>query len=215
MARPFAFVIMPFDRAVDDLYELGIKAACEAAGADCARADKQIFVESIPERIHADIERADLVIAELTDRNPNVYYETGYAHGLSKPVLLLTTSAEDIPFDLSHYPYLVHEGRITFVKEELERRVRWVVEDPERAKATLRRRTSAQDEELERMARHILNYLAANGFRMVSFERVRENINAAYSDEKLAELIERSPDRFRRVKVQGGRPGIGLTSRSA
>jgi hypothetical protein len=213
--RPFAFVIMPFDPVWEDLYEFGVKAACEAAGADCARADEPIFLGSIPERIYADIERADLVVAELSDRNPNVFYETGYAHGLAKPVILLTKTAEDVPFDLSHYPHVVHEGRIGIVKDELERRVRWVLEDPERARATLRRHGSAQEDELERMAQHIENYLDANAFTMVSFERVRQNINASYSDEKLMQLVERSPDRFRRVRVQGGRPGIGLTSRSA
>jgi nucleoside 2-deoxyribosyltransferase len=209
--RPFAFVIMPFDESWADHYELGVKAACEAAGADCARTDEQIFLESIVERIYREIERADLVVAELSGGNPNVIYETGYAHGLGKPVILLTKTADDIPFDLRPYPHVIHQGRITTVREELERRVRWVIEDPDRARAALRRHHSEQDE-LERMAQHIVNYLDANGFRMVSFERVRENINPAYSDARLMQLVEASPDRFRRVRVQGGRPGIGLVN---
>jgi hypothetical protein len=102
--KPFVFVVMPFSPVWNDAYELGIKPACEAAGAECARVDEQIFLETILDRIYAQIERADLIIAEMTGRNPNVYYEAGFAHGLAKPVILLTNSAEDIPFDLRQYP---------------------------------------------------------------------------------------------------------------
>lgn len=64
--------------------------------------------------------------------------------------------------------------------------------------------------ELERMAQHIVNYLKARSYTMVSFERVRENINAGYSDAMMLNLIEQSPSRFRRAKLKGGKPGIAL-----
>ena len=180
-------------------------AACEAAGATCARVDEQIFLENILERIYAEIERADLVVAEMTDRNPNVFYETGYAHGLAKPVILLTTTADDIPFDLLHYPHVVHEGRIATLRARpREKRVRWCLENPEPARATRPRREAAEHEELERMVRHIENYLEANGFEMVTFQRIRTNISAGYSNDKLARLIDSSPQRFRRAQLRGG-----------
>jgi len=181
-----------------------VAAACEAAGATCARVDEQIFLENILERIYAEIERADLVVAEMTDRNPNVFYETGYAHGLAKPVMLLTKTADDIPFDLRHYPHVVHEGRIETLRPELEKRVRWCLENPEPARATLPRWEAAEHEELERIARHIENYLEANGFEMVTFQRIRTNISAGYSNDKLARLIDSSPQRFRRAQLRGG-----------
>ena len=196
---------MPFDRAWQDLYEFGVKGACEAAGATCARADEHIFLQNILDRLYEEIERADLVVAEMSDRNPNVYYETGYAHGIGKPVILLTKSADDIPFDLLHYPHVVHEGSISTLRQVLEERVRWCIEHPEEAN---RGRRGHGD--LDRMAQHIENYLRANGLSMVTFDRVRENINPGYSDEKLLELVDESPSRFRRVRMQGGRPGIGL-----
>jgi len=46
--------------------------------------------------------RADLIIADLTGRNPNVFYELGYAHALHKNSILITQSIEDVPFDLRH-----------------------------------------------------------------------------------------------------------------
>jgi hypothetical protein len=41
-------------------------------------------------------------VADMTERNPNVFYEVIYAYALNKLVLLLTQSAEDILFDLKH-----------------------------------------------------------------------------------------------------------------
>jgi hypothetical protein len=61
----------------------------------------------------------------LTGRNPNVFYETGYAHALGRPVILLTASAADIPFDLKHYPHVIYGNRIADLKEQLKRRVEW------------------------------------------------------------------------------------------
>jgi hypothetical protein len=44
--------------------------------------------------------------------------------------VLLTQRAEDIPFDLKHFPHVVYGGRITELRAEVERRVRWAVENP-------------------------------------------------------------------------------------
>jgi hypothetical protein len=63
--------------------------------------------------------------------------------------------------------------------------------------------------QLDRMATHIENFLNAKGFKMVSFERIRKNINEDYTDEMLRRLIDERPERFRRVIMKGGRRGIG------
>ena len=129
--KPLVFVLMPFEPAFDDVYKLGIKPACEAAGAYCERVDEQIFSESILQRIYNQISKADVIVADMTGRNPNVFYETGYAHALGARVVLLTQNADDIPFDLKHYPHIVYEARIADLKEQLEQRVHWFLENPE------------------------------------------------------------------------------------
>jgi nucleoside 2-deoxyribosyltransferase len=92
----FAFVLMPFDAAFDDIYKLGIKETAEKLGIRAERVDEQIFhKENILERIYSQIDAADFIIADLTDRNPNVFYETGYAHAKGKLCLLLTSKADD------------------------------------------------------------------------------------------------------------------------
>src|SRR5215510_3429797 len=97
--KSFVFVLMPFHEDFRDIYELGIKQACIDAGAYCERVDEQIFHENILERVYNQIAKADIIVAEMTGKNANVFYETGYAHALNKRVILLTQNVEDIPFD--------------------------------------------------------------------------------------------------------------------
>lgn len=128
--KPFVFVLMPFDAEFDDVYQLGIKPACNDAGAYAERVDDQIYQESILARIYNQIAKADVIVADMSGRNPNVFYEVGYAHALGKQVVLLTHRAEDIPFDLKHYPHIVYGGRISDLIPELKRRVKWLIEHP-------------------------------------------------------------------------------------
>lgn len=137
MSKPFVFVLMPFDSDFDDIYQLGIKDACSLSGAYCERVDEQIFEESILERIYNQISKADIVIADMTKRNPNVFYETGYAHAFAKRVILLTQNSDDIPFDLKHYPHIIYEGKISYLKDELIKRITWAIENPEKSINTI------------------------------------------------------------------------------
>ncbi|MGO9119548.1 MAG: hypothetical protein ACLQPD_18305 [Desulfomonilaceae bacterium] len=136
--KPFVFVMMPFAVEFNDVYQLGIKPACDAAGAYAERLDEQIFTDNMLDRIYNQISKADAIVADMTGRNPNVFYETRYAHALGKKVILLTQKSEDIPFDLKHYPHIVYAGNITDLKGELEKRVRWALEQ---SKATFYKST--------------------------------------------------------------------------
>ena len=128
--KAFCFVLMPFEDAFNDVYQLGIKEACSKSGAYCERVDEQIFHESILERIFNQISKADLIIADMTGRHPNVFYEVGYAHALGKRTVLLTRNADDIPFNLKHFQHIVYGESITFLRDELAARVKWFVDHP-------------------------------------------------------------------------------------
>lgn len=121
---------MPFDSKFDDIYQLGIKAACADAGGYCERVDEQFFENSILDRVYNQIAKSDLIIADMTERNPNVFYEVGYAHALGKRVILLTQHSQDIPFDLKHYSHIVYGGKINELKQELTKRIKWAFENP-------------------------------------------------------------------------------------
>lgn len=116
----FAFVLMPFDANFDDVYRLGIKAAAEELGIMATRVDEQIFHnEGILERIYNQIDTADIIIADMTGKNPNVFYEVGYAHAKNKKCILLTAEATDIPFDLKHKRHIVYGSSISGLKSKL------------------------------------------------------------------------------------------------
>jgi nucleoside 2-deoxyribosyltransferase len=117
----FAFVLMPFDAAFDDVYKLGVKETTEKLGIIAERVDEQVFhKENILERIYNQINAADLVIADMTGRNTNVFYEVGYAHAKGKMCILVTANADDIPFDLKHHRHIVYGTSITALRHKLE-----------------------------------------------------------------------------------------------
>jgi hypothetical protein len=126
----FVFVLMPFAEKFLDLYELGIRQVCKDAGAYCERVDEAFFCEGILDRIYNQISKADAIVAVMTDRNPNVFYEVGYAHALGKRVCLLTSTAEDIPFDLKHYSHVVYRDRIAELKTRLQSWLEWCIAHP-------------------------------------------------------------------------------------
>ncbi|MHC5537595.1 hypothetical protein ACYOEI_05115 [Singulisphaera rosea] len=127
--KPYVFVLMPFKAAFNDIYKLGIKEACKGAGAYCERVDEQVHEGTILDRIYNQINKADLIVADLTESNPNVFYETGYAHALGKPTILLIQEADKIPFDLKQYPFLIYEGNIEKLKNQLRSRVKRHLEE--------------------------------------------------------------------------------------
>lgn len=121
----FAFVLMPFDKAFDDIYKLGIKETATTLGILAERVDEQFYQEGILERIYRQIELADLIVADMTGQNPNVFYEVGYAHAKGKRCILLTQKAEDIPFDLKHHRHIVYGTSIGDLRTQLAEEMAW------------------------------------------------------------------------------------------
>ncbi|HUU94967.1 MAG TPA: hypothetical protein VM487_04440 [Phycisphaerae bacterium] len=130
--KPFVFVLMPFESSFDDIYTFGIKGAAEDAGAYAERLDEQIFTEGMLDRIFNQISKADAIVADMTGRNPNVFYEVGYAHALGKIVLLLTQDSVDIPFDLKHRQHTVYGGKIQTLRDELLTKLKWAIHESRR-----------------------------------------------------------------------------------
>lgn len=130
--RLFAFVLMPFGPEFDDLYRLGIKETAFNLNVIAERVDEQTFSETILDRIYRQIETCDFVIADMTGRNPNVFYEVGYAHAKKKPVTLITKEASDIPFDLKHHRHLIYGDKITDLRDKLSNEIEWMKSEIER-----------------------------------------------------------------------------------
>jgi hypothetical protein len=116
---------MPFDAAFDDIYKFGIKEPASELGVLAERVDEQIFSEGILDRIYRQIDVADIVIADMTGQNANVFYEVGYAHAKEKLCILLTSRSGDIPFDLKHRRHIVYDGSIKNLKNQLKKDIEW------------------------------------------------------------------------------------------
>jgi len=113
--RSLISVMMPFDRASDDVYR-SIKDAVENEGLRCQRADDIWKHAHIMQDVIELICTASVVICDLSGKNPNVFYETGIAHSLGKEVILITQTMDDVPFDLRSLRCITYlnngEGRV-------------------------------------------------------------------------------------------------------
>lgn len=117
-----AFVLMPFAEELSDVYRYLIADGLTNAGYDVKRADDILSQNNILSDIIAGIVSSDLIVADLTGANPNVYYELGIAHALNKKVILLTQDIDELPFDLRSYrvvSYSVHFAKMNQAKQEL------------------------------------------------------------------------------------------------
>ena len=112
-------VMMPFNAGFTPVYE-SMKAGVEAAGMRCLRADDIWERDHILDDVLSLIWRARVVIADLSGKNPNVFYEVGIAHTLGRDTILVAQSMDDIPFDLQGIRALKYlnngEGRDALTK---------------------------------------------------------------------------------------------------
>jgi len=118
--RPRAFVVMQFAEPYDTFYREVIQKQAEAAGFEVFRIDEKAGPGVIFQDIQHEIEQAEIVIAEITPVNPNVFYELGYAHALGKPTILLARRGAELPFDIRSFRVVFYNDTIGG-KAEVER----------------------------------------------------------------------------------------------
>lgn len=105
------FVMMPFGQWMDAYYRDIYVPAIREAGLEAVRADELFSTGSVIEQIWEQISRAKVLLADLTGKNANVFYELGLAHAANKPVVFTTGELEDVPFDLRHLRVAVYDIR--------------------------------------------------------------------------------------------------------
>jgi hypothetical protein len=120
------FVIMPFGnrltdpaqrRQLDLLYDGLIKPAVESVRVPgrpderitCHRGDKEQRPGEIISHLIENLVQADLAIADLTGRNPNVFYELGVRHAVNDNTILIAQAEEDVPFDLRGQRLIIYQ----------------------------------------------------------------------------------------------------------
>jgi len=115
--RPKAFIVMQFSSPYNEVYSHVIKNVCdrEEFKIEAVRADEiygpGIIIKDVIDRIA----KSQVVIADISPDNPNVYFEVGYALALGKPIILLAQRrkpGEPLPFDLSAFRVLFYDDSI-------------------------------------------------------------------------------------------------------
>lgn len=120
----YAFMITPFDDAFLRRFENVIRPVLGDMGYRCETVADSKRDGSIVEDIWTGINRSSLVIADITEPKPNVWYELGIAHALNKRVLMLRQrDVAPPPFDIStlriHFYSLVDQDLANVLRSYL------------------------------------------------------------------------------------------------
>lgn len=107
----------------DQLFKHIITPVCKEFAFDPIRIDMQNTAGSLTEEIIEHICNDELVIADLTDSNPNAFYEIGYRAALKKPVIHLMSKDSSIPFDVSSIRTFTYDLTNLDAVEEIKRRL--------------------------------------------------------------------------------------------
>jgi hypothetical protein len=123
MKKDICFIMMPFGDPYDDYYEEIYKPAVENTGHYAKRADSLFRPSPIIKDIWEYINKSNMLIADITGLNPNVMYELGLAHAISKPVIIISDSLENIPFDLRAVRILIYNTKKPNWSENLKEKI--------------------------------------------------------------------------------------------
>lgn len=128
------FVIMPYGGWNDTYFEKIFQPAIIESGLDPIRADDLYGPSQIISDIWNFTKSSKLILADLSGKNPNVLYELGLAHAISQPVIMLTESEEDIPFDLRSLRIIKYDKNLPSwglkLKKNIVKAIKEVLEKP-------------------------------------------------------------------------------------
>jgi hypothetical protein len=123
-------VIQSFDSGTyDRRYRETIRPALIAASVEPQRADEILGLNPIIEKIESAIAAASICVAEVSEDNPNVWLELGYALALNRPVVILCDRGRrpKLPFDVQHRPIIFYRTDSKSGYEELESQLaKWI-----------------------------------------------------------------------------------------
>jgi len=111
-----------------------VKKAFQGDEWQVVRADEETSPDSITTQVIGRIVEADLIVADLTDHNPNVFYELAVAHGYQKPVIHLMQDGQKVPFDVVDQRVIFYDladpESVDKARQALKGSVKWLDANP-------------------------------------------------------------------------------------
>ena len=118
------FLNTPFTPSADLVLEALRQAAnALAQPVDVVRADLAIRHERLEANLRHLVAECDVVVADVSDASPNVFFELGLAFALDKPLVLITRDLQSVPSNLRGYLFLQYdesEVGLSRLSKELE-----------------------------------------------------------------------------------------------
>lgn len=118
----------------DQILKHVIDPAADACGYKAVRADQIAEPGLITSQVIQHVVQDDLVIADLSDRNPNVYYELAVRHAIRKPLVQIIRKGEPLPFDVAGLRTVLIDHKdldsVETAKQEIAEQIKAIEKDP-------------------------------------------------------------------------------------
>lgn len=111
------FVIMPFASTFTDVWLGAIDKAAKELNLNPIRVDMIDRSSNITDDIVDSIRQCHVAVIDVSDNNPNVMFELGYALALEKPAVIISQSTEFLPFDIRNIRAIVYENSWSGIEE--------------------------------------------------------------------------------------------------
>lgn len=162
------FVIQPFDKdKYDKRFKETFAPAIEKAGLEAYRVDNDPSVSIPIDEIQKNIKESSIVFAEITENNPNVWFELGFAIASNKEVILVCSDERKskYPFDIQHRTVIKYDtssaSSFTYLSEKIEERAKALVEKAN-TMVDLEKKIVKIKEGLGEKEQYCLGYIMAN-----------------------------------------------------
>ena len=133
------FILIPFKPEFTLVYE-AIKEAILSAGLKASKADDldKYNPRAAMEGILEGIAEANVVVADMTGENENVFYETCIAHTVKENVVLITQDTSELPFDSQHIPHIFYDSSEEGLRKLTEQLSQIIISLPDETRFEIR-----------------------------------------------------------------------------
>jgi len=117
------FVLMPFKPPFIEYYKEILVPAIQEAGFTPRMSEEIYGTNVIMDDIFNEIREAAILVADVSERNPNVNYELGIAHAFGRKVVIISQSTKDVPFDYRHRRVIIYDTRQVMWETKLKKKI--------------------------------------------------------------------------------------------